>query len=787
MRTAGGRLEAAHRAAVDELNAFFACDRPGLDLIAADPADPTRVGFAEGFSARTRAGLLLAGLSEQARLMSLRQGLTPGGRLSTDSLVDALARDAADGVLDGIADEAPLGLRSQALGADTLRGAEAGLVAAMASFLASERNATGLRAADLDDWLHCLAVHHGPPFAAGSAPPASPAPAVRLSLHADTGAEVASPVAGCVTLRAHSLSGVPLVHVSARLDGREYAFALERPPAQRADLRLCTEELPDGALDVQVTHVDRLGRTGVEMLGLAVDNLALELSVRAASYWVKSDSLPRLCVDASKPLAGMVVDDGTATAAVSVAGASEPVAVPLPVACGERRQLYVYAWDAAGNTTPRQRVEVAHDCQKPRLVAKRSDYIPEDDGYEVDYSRADGSLQLRPRAEVEPYAFEVGQADIVTFHKFAHRLDCLPQAGACENVPTLRLSATDTDKQTLGSAPAELLVEYTYRLEGAEGVDGPWQILTRDAEHDSYALPLSYQRLLRPGARNVLQASGPHDTHSVMLRVTDGAGNRGETSFRFHLHVLWPPVRLADCAWHPELLALGAGDVAGLGRMFSMRDLPALEGTLFWDLPLPSGSRLERPSVAVDIAHHGLNTQVRSVVGQRLGGCVAPMSAQRFKWDDGREEVLPCGAPDAHYGVIDFWSHTTRLQTALLGGAAAHDTDAGLQIRGQSWHRITLRVDGARSARVAEAGPLVLQALPDGTPRLTWRRLGGRVTMWNAGRAHLTRPAERHDFVRELRLEQVGFGLHAHGGNAALPVVTDASCARPSFIDVFAH
>src|SRR6185436_722639 len=93
-------------------NHFGALVGGGLDWRRVSPADFTSPG-AGRLDGAGRAGLILAGLSMEARIYAERAGLTPGAGVTSLSLVQALYDDVrADGFFDGVGASGPLVLPS---------------------------------------------------------------------------------------------------------------------------------------------------------------------------------------------------------------------------------------------------------------------------------------------------------------------------------------------------------------------------------------------------------------------------------------------------------------------------------------------------------------------------------------------------------------------------------------------------------------------------------------------------------------------------------------------------
>lgn len=169
-----GIVPAADRAAF-RWNDFLAAGLDGFELMVAPEALAGSV--ADGVNGEDRAGdaasvtpsrwhgLLLAGLSESARVMALESGIDPGARVTVASLTAELVRDLDDGscVLDGKARGVALAQGDVALSSDTLRGGRLGLAQAIASFAAGRPGAAP-SAGSIEDLLAALSAHESELF-----------------------------------------------------------------------------------------------------------------------------------------------------------------------------------------------------------------------------------------------------------------------------------------------------------------------------------------------------------------------------------------------------------------------------------------------------------------------------------------------------------------------------------------------------------------------------------------------------------------------------------------------
>ena len=154
-------LQAASDRAANRLNQFLSAGTPSFDLRATPVFDPT-TSVAPSLTADVWHGLLLAGLSESARQISLASDIDPGVRVTSATLTTELARDIDDGrcVFDGHGPgDVALGQGAVALSSNTLRGAPQGLALSIERFLVGTRNQSGVALDSVADLTRALATH----------------------------------------------------------------------------------------------------------------------------------------------------------------------------------------------------------------------------------------------------------------------------------------------------------------------------------------------------------------------------------------------------------------------------------------------------------------------------------------------------------------------------------------------------------------------------------------------------------------------------------------------------
>jgi len=119
------------------------------------PNDPVTVTMSDA----TKAGLVLAGLSQSARVLSESSGLSPGTSVTGATLAGAAVDDARDGTLNGVGPGGALSQGSVGLTGQTLRRS---LGQAVLQFVQSDRNHTQLTGADVLSLATAVAANSDP-------------------------------------------------------------------------------------------------------------------------------------------------------------------------------------------------------------------------------------------------------------------------------------------------------------------------------------------------------------------------------------------------------------------------------------------------------------------------------------------------------------------------------------------------------------------------------------------------------------------------------------------------
>lgn len=186
VRNADDSLDVAVDEAFTHLNNHFA----GVDWRSVVPADLTierSVQLDDG----AKAGLILAALSMQARLISESANVTPGSAVTTITVVDSLAADLSfDGYFDGVSGQGQIVLpRGVAVAPTPPTGtrlddftARTELSRALSLFLESDRNNSGIKAGDVLPLRDAISTDANPRlFRTGGAKDDDKAPTVSFS------------------------------------------------------------------------------------------------------------------------------------------------------------------------------------------------------------------------------------------------------------------------------------------------------------------------------------------------------------------------------------------------------------------------------------------------------------------------------------------------------------------------------------------------------------------------------------------------------------------------------
>lgn len=288
------------------------------------PADVTRA-YRTQLDAAAKAGLLLAALSWEARSISENAGLEPAGEVTAMTLLESLYADLSwDGLFDGQGKDGqlilprggvvdPLDLRptAYALGGNTVR---ADLALGMLRFVESPRNASGLRAVDVEAFAQELGARSDPALFRGSGQQVDARPpAVRFSVHfaqdpdgsASGPVTPGGPVAGLVTVTAEAtdLSGVR--ELSVAVNGSPLVPVAQEGTASRFAGTWDTRGGADGPLTFTATATDGASppNTGWTDFNVVVDNTAPSITLDGAFDSYQDEQGMELAADYHVPVA----------------------------------------------------------------------------------------------------------------------------------------------------------------------------------------------------------------------------------------------------------------------------------------------------------------------------------------------------------------------------------------------------------------------------------------------------------------------------------------------------
>lgn len=265
-----------------DFNAFWGCSYSDYDIVSAFPTDPTlQPNARQQVDVHLLAGVVIAGLSQQAKMLSDSMELTAGVRITTLSVLDALTQDIQDSVFDGKSSAGNLSIYGAKITSNTLRADKLGLPQAMRRFLESERNATGVKSTDLEDTLVCLSSSAGALFVGEATGDYD---------HEGPSIIVVSPkpeavLSGTVTiqLEAEDPSGIASLKFSP-----EQTFITETgrfgSGTQMAVVgTLKTSQLRDGEIVVSIVAEDSIGNRSDVYAKWVIDNQAPVISIGSPS------------------------------------------------------------------------------------------------------------------------------------------------------------------------------------------------------------------------------------------------------------------------------------------------------------------------------------------------------------------------------------------------------------------------------------------------------------------------------------------------------------------------
>ena len=152
----GTAFATAEQNAWTHVNAHFG----GVDWRSIIPTDLTPANTVNvTMSDNTKAGLILASLSQEARTISETSGLSPGTSVTASALGGAAEDDVADGTVDGLASTTAITLGTVNFTGQTFRG---DLSEAVLAFVSSSANKTNLRGTDIWTLATAMATNNDP-------------------------------------------------------------------------------------------------------------------------------------------------------------------------------------------------------------------------------------------------------------------------------------------------------------------------------------------------------------------------------------------------------------------------------------------------------------------------------------------------------------------------------------------------------------------------------------------------------------------------------------------------
>jgi hypothetical protein len=268
------------------LNDFLAAGVPGFQFRSTGVLDPT-AGLAPSLTPEAWHGLLIAGISESARQISIASDLDVGVRVTGATLTTDLIRDIDDGncVFDGLAaGGVQLAQGNISLSANTLRGAPQGLAQSLKRFVDGERNASGISSASLEGLTDALSVHVSEIFGGGAEGDLD-APVVTIV------ESVAGPVAGRPAITVTATDASPIADVRftapAPLVGTG-TKTCDQPNSCRLVGDLNTALFVEGPVTITAEASDEAGNTDSVSVEVIINNSIPLITVQSPSPGVVS-------------------------------------------------------------------------------------------------------------------------------------------------------------------------------------------------------------------------------------------------------------------------------------------------------------------------------------------------------------------------------------------------------------------------------------------------------------------------------------------------------------------
>lgn len=297
----GGRettLSAASQRAALRLNDFLAAGTSGFDFRSTTVVDAT-AALAPSLTPEVWHGILLAGLSESARQISLASGLDPGVRVTSATLTTELLRDLDDGtcIFDGQGPSGQLSQGNVALSASTLRGAPQGLAQSIERFLEGDRNASGVQISSVADLTRALSTHASEIF--GGAAGGDLDPPVVTIIEPVSGAVSGSPSIRVEATDANTIETMAFTAPAFLIDEGE--LTCDTPNSCTLTATLNTSLITEGSTTITVEALDEAGNRGTAEVTVTVNNSAPVITILEPSPSATVDGTITIRATATDP------------------------------------------------------------------------------------------------------------------------------------------------------------------------------------------------------------------------------------------------------------------------------------------------------------------------------------------------------------------------------------------------------------------------------------------------------------------------------------------------------
>ena len=270
--SAGATVDVAISQAQPLLNAHFG----GIDWTSVSPpdlADPSARSIVQ-LNDSTKAALVLAGISAEAKNLAQAKGLTPGGPLNSLSLLSAIAGDlGGDGYFDGQAGSARLSVPPGTAGAYALDGqtVRATLAQGISTFLSSSRNASHIALTDAQATMTAIATDANPQLFRDQGGSVDIVPPTIQFVQPAADASVQGQVVVEATATDDTAMGTFIFTAPASLAAAQPSSE-NSGKTRRLKTALDVSALPDGPLTISVAATDASLNTATQSLTIRVAN-----------------------------------------------------------------------------------------------------------------------------------------------------------------------------------------------------------------------------------------------------------------------------------------------------------------------------------------------------------------------------------------------------------------------------------------------------------------------------------------------------------------------------------